>query len=46
MIVPGPGSGWCSATAEHIGDFEEDKEGVEIAEKMGINIRKLLDKLF
>jgi len=46
MIVPGPGGGWCSATARDIGDFEKDKEGVEIAEKMGIKIRKLLSKLF
>lgn len=46
MVVPGPGGGWCSATAEHIGDFEKDREGVEIAKKMGIKIRELLSKLF
>lgn len=46
MIVPGPGGGWCSATARDIGDFEKDKEGVEIAGKMGIKTRDLLDKLF
>ncbi|GAI76356.1 unnamed protein product [marine sediment metagenome] len=46
MIIPGPGGGWCSATARDIGDFEKDKEGVEIAKKMGIKIRELLNKLF
>ena len=46
MIVPGPGGGWCSATARDIGDFEKDKEGVEIAKKMGIKIGELLNKLF
>lgn len=46
MIVPGPGGGWCSATAKDIGDFEKDKEGMEIAEKMGIKIKGLLNKLF
>lgn len=46
MLVVGPGDGWCSATAKEIGDFEKDKEGVEIAEKMGVKIRKLLNKLF
>lgn len=44
MIVPGPGGGWCSATAMDIDDFKKDKEGVEIAEKMGVKIRELLDK--
>lgn len=46
MIVPGPGGGWCSSTARDIGDFEKDKEGVEIAKKMGIKIGELLNKLF
>jgi len=45
MIVPGPGGGWCSATAGDIGDFEKDKEGVENVKKMGTKIRELLDKL-
>lgn len=45
MIVPGPGGGWCSATARDIGDFEKDREGVEIAKKMGVKVRKLLSKL-
>ena len=38
VIVSGPGGGWCSATARDVDDFEKDKEGVEIAKKMGIKI--------
>lgn len=45
MIIPGPGNGWCSATAKDIGDLEKDKEGIEMARKAGIKVRELLDRL-
>jgi len=45
MIVAGPGSGWCSATAMNPGDFGKDKEGVEKARSVGSRIRDLIHRL-
>lgn len=45
MIVPGPGGGWSAATAHDVGDFEADTEGVEMARRIGVKTRYLLDRL-